>query len=182
MIGFFDRKLRPVPMAAAESGDDPLVAATCRIAAATDLDAVIAALRDTARGVVGSDGITIVRRDGDDVVYVSEDAISPLWTGQRFPIRICVSGMAIQARAAIVIPDILQDRRVPLNAYIATFVRAMAMVPVGRHDPQMAIGAYWQAAQPIADITVDRLSRLADAAADALARIEGIADPDRQVA
>lgn len=153
-----------------------------RIAAADSVDAVIAALRDTARAIVGSDGITVVRREGDEVVYVTEDAISPLWSGQRFPIQICVSGMAIQARTAIVIPDILTDSRVPLNAYLATFVRSMAMVPVGHGEPGMAIGAYWQAAQPIAPIAVERLSALATAAADTLSRIEGAPEPDRQVA
>ena len=93
-------------------GDDALVAATCRIAEATDLDAVIAALRDTARGVVGSDGITIVQRDGDEVVYVTEDAISPLWAGQRFRSGFVSAAWRSRRARAIVIPDILQDRRV----------------------------------------------------------------------
>ena len=153
-----------------------------RVRASESIDGVIEALRECGRAIVGADGLTIIRREGDEVVYVTEDAISPLWSGQRFSIRVCVSGMAIQARAPIVIPDIMQDRRVPLNAYIATFVRSMAVVPIGHGEPGMAIGAYWRHAQPIAQLAVERLTALAHAAADALDRIEGTADPGRQVA
>lgn len=160
----------------------PVDAARSRIAAADDIDDVIAALKDTARAVVGSDGITIVRREGDEVVYVTEDAISPLWSGQRFPIQVCVSGMAIQARATIAIADIISDSRVPMNAYLATFVRSMAMVPIGCGDPMMAIGAYWQVAGPMPPAAIIALERLAATAAETIRRIEGPRAPARQAA
>lgn len=184
MIRFFGKKGRENPTKVVETREEspPLVAAHARIAAADSVEGVIAAIRDTARAVVGSDGITVVRREGDDMHYVTEDAVTPLWAGQRFPMRICISGMAIQARAPIVIPDIMTDSRVPLNAYLATFVKSMAMVPVGRDEPTMAIGAYWQTAHPIAPIAVERLTQIADAAAEALLRIEGAPEPGRQVA
>lgn len=185
MIDWFGRKQRGLAATAAKTGSDArlsLQTANERIAAARSIEDVVAAIRDTARAVVGSDGITVVRREGDEVVYVTEDAISPLWAGQRFPIETCISGMAIRARAPIVIPDILLDKRVPLNAYLATFVRSMVMVPVGRDDPQMAIGAYWQAAEPIASIAVDRLTAVAAAAADRLALLAGPPEDERQVA
>jgi hypothetical protein len=130
-------------------------------AAADEADAVTI-LRDHARVVAASDGITVVRREGDQVHYVTEDAIGALWTGQRFPISMCISGLAIMAGEPILIPDIRLDPRVPLNAYLATFVHSMAMFPIGR---TAAVGAYWQAAGPIDMETVELMSELADAAA-----------------
>lgn len=177
-------KWREVPSAKAAEKlvsrlHDPALA---RVAAADTIDDLIATLRDTVRTRVGADGITIIRRDGDEVVYVTEDSISPLWAGQRFPIQICVSGMAILARTTIVIPDILTDNRVPLNAYLATFVRSMAVVPVGSDAPRLAIGAYWQVAGPVPSQAVAELQDLADHAAQAMARIDGPAPPASQVA
>lgn len=131
-------------------------------AAADEADAV-AILRDHARIVAMSDGITVVRREGNEVVYVAEDAISPLWTGQRFPVERCISGLAIMAGEPILIPDIRRDDRVPLNAYLATFVHSMAMFPIGR---TAAVGAYWREAGPIDTETVELMTDLAAAARD----------------
>lgn len=142
--------------------------ARLRLDLCTSRDSIVDALRTSARAIAAADGITVVKRIGDEVAYIGEDAISPLWTGQSFPMRMCISGMAIAARAPIVIPDIMQDKRVPLNAYLSTFVRSMAMVPVGHGEPTLAMGAYWREARPIAPLTVDRMRELAGYAADAL--------------
>ncbi len=138
-------------------------------------DTIVDTLRANARTIVAADGITIVKRVGDEVIHIGEDAITPMWTGRSLPIRTCVSGMPIAARAPVVIPDIMEDKRVPLNAYIGTFVRSMAMVPVGHGEPMMALGAYWREVRPITQLMVDRLSDLARYSADALDRIEGSA-------
>lgn len=180
------RRILPRRIGAAEAAPsvrmpDPLSAAIERVGQAASAAEVVAALAATARGVVGSDGICMVERIGDEVEYLTEDAISPLWAGQRFPAAMCVSGQALAARAPIFIPDIMQDRRVPLNAYLATFVRSMAIVPIGVEAPRFAMGAYWRAARPIAPVALDRMSRLAAAGAAALERIEGSGE-SRQVA
>lgn len=138
---------------------------------AMTVEDVVLALRSGARSIAGADGITVIRRDGDMVTYVDEDSISPLWKGQSFPIRMCISGMAILGREPILIPDILHDKRVPLNAYLSTFVRSMAMFPIGQGDPKMAMGAYWRDARPIDAGAVERLGMLADQAGDAIARV-----------
>ncbi len=183
MINPFGKKLSKALAKVAEiRRDSPTDLARDRIAAANDSDGVVAALRDTVRGIIDCDGVTIVRREGDEVVYLTEDAISPLWAGQRFPIRVCVSGVAIQARAMIAIPDILTDNRIPLNAYLATFVRSMVVVPIGHGEPMLAIGAYWQQPGAISAEAMERLTRIAGFAADALARIEGAPEPGLQVA
>ncbi|WP_326524547.1 GAF domain-containing protein [Sphingomonas sp.] len=185
MIRWFGRRGKVDTPKALESGDfspSPIDAIRARLAESDSVDDVIATLREMVRPIIGADGITVVQREGDEVVYVTEDAVAPLWAGQRFPIRVCISGMAIQARAPIVIPNILEDKRVPLNAYLATFVRSMVMVPVGHGEPHMAMGAYWRVAEPITSIAVDRMSAIAAVAADALARIEGGGDEGVQVA
>ena len=150
---------------AASATDTHLADAVRSIATASGPEEALVRLAAAARAVIGSDGITIVRRDDDQVAYVTEDAISPLWAGQCFPIRTCVSGQALLARAPIFIPDIAEDKRVPLNAYVATFVRSMGVVPIGRDDPRYALGAYWRDAQPIAPIAIERMMLLADAVA-----------------
>lgn len=129
-------------------------------AVADEADAV-AVLRDHARVIAASDGITVVRREGEEALYVTEDAISALWAGQRFPLSMCISGLAMMAGEPILIPDIRHDPRVPLNAYLSTFVSSMAMFPIGR---VAAIGAYWQKAGPIDFETVELMTELAAAA------------------
>lgn len=125
---------------------DPLAAIVDlneRLFFARDLPSVIAVLRSVARRLTGADGITIVLRDGDLCHYVEEDAISPLWKGQRFPMHTCISGWAMLTGQPAVIPDIYADPRIPHDAYRPTFVRSLVMVPVGAPDPIAAIGAYW---------------------------------------
>ena len=129
---------------------------------------VLTVVRTAARQLVGADGVTFVLRDGKDCVYVEEDAVGPLWKGQRFPLTACVSGWVMTHNEPAVIPDIYTDLRVPHAAYRPTFVRSMAMMPVGS-PPLAAIGAYW-AAPHLA--TQDQLETLAAIADSALIQVE----------
>lgn len=135
------------------------------------LPELVDALRASARRVARSDGITIIRRDGDEVAYIAEDAQTPLWTGHSFPIESCISGLAMLENRPILIPDIYADNRVPHAAYQATFVSSMAMFPIGSGEPQMAMGAYWRTAGPLDPEAVSLLSSLARAASDAFDRV-----------
>src|SRR5262245_36478008 len=108
---------------------------------ADKLDRVLTIVRGVARDLVKADGIAFVVRDGDYCVYVEEDAMGPLWKGQRFPLPQCISGMVITSGQRIIIPDIYSDPRVPLVAYSPTFVRSLAIVPVSSNA---ALGAYWR--------------------------------------
>ncbi|URW76320.1 GAF domain-containing protein [Sphingomonas donggukensis] len=139
--------------------------------AATRAD-VIALLHAVARDLAGADGITVVERRGDEIEYLTEDAVAPLWSGHRFPVRSCVTGMAMIANAPIVIPDIATDPRVPLHLYLSTFVRSMAVFPIGHDAPTMALGLYWRTTGPASDAALARIADLARAAGDALARVE----------
>lgn len=154
--------------------DDPLAAIVDlneRLFFARDLPAVIAVLRNVVRRMTGADGITIVLRDGDLCHYVEEDAISPLWKGQRFPMHTCISGWAMLTGQAAVIPDIYADPRIPHDAYRPTFVKSLVMVPVGAPDPIAAIGAYWATRHTPDPDAVARLRAVARSAALALSNV-----------
>lgn len=108
------------------------------------VDALVQVLVRGARAVAASDGAAVIRREGDKVAYIAEDAVKPLWKGRRFAIEACISGLAITSSKAVIIPDIFADERVPHAAYRPTFVRSLAMYPIGLIEPRMAVGAYWR--------------------------------------
>lgn len=138
------------------------------LAGTRSLDAVTNVLRAFARRAVGADGIAVVLRDGDQCHYIAEDAMEPLWAGQRFPMEDCVSGWAMANRRTAVIADVFDDERVPIDAYRATFVRSMLMVPIGGADPIAAVGAYWSEFGQATDNEIALLEALARAASMAL--------------
>lgn len=139
-----------------------------RLATARSLSAVVDILRETAREIVGAQGISVILRDDDTCFYVAEDAIGPLWTGGRFPLQSCISGWAMTRRETVLISDIRLDPRVPQEAYAPTFVRSMAMAPIGHPEPVAALGAYWADVRDHDPGEVRRLEALARAAAIAL--------------
>ena len=110
----------------------------------------------------GADGATFVLRDNDKCFYAEEDAISPLWKGQRFPMSACISGWAMINRQPAVIEDIYADPRIPADAYRPTFVRSLAMVPIRTIDPVGAIGNYWATQHLPSPEQVKVLQALAD--------------------
>jgi signal transduction histidine kinase/CheY-like chemotaxis protein len=139
-----------------------------QLAGARSLESVIDILRGTARRIVSADGIAIVLRDGDLCHYIAEDAQAPLWAGQKFPVKTCVSGYAMTHNETVAIPDVYIDPRVPYDAYAVTFVRSMVMVPIGRPDPVAAVGAYWSETGQPSGNEIALLESLSRAAATAL--------------
>ena len=139
--------------------------------AATDLTRVGEIVRSAARAVTDADGATFVLRDGDLCFYADEDAIGPLWKGQRFPMGECISGWAMLAKQSTCVRDIELDDRIPIAAYRPTFVRSLIMVPIGRRRPVGAIGAYWSATGAPHPERQAALERVANAAAGAISRI-----------
>ncbi|MDX9707801.1 MAG: PAS domain S-box protein, partial [Azospira sp.] len=114
-----------------------------RIAAVHDFAALMNVVRPAVRRLTGADGATLVLNDNGCCFYADEDAIGPLWKGQRFPLESCISGWVMLHGEAAVIEDIYADERIPHEAYRPTFVKSLVMVPVGRNGPVAAIGAYW---------------------------------------
>ncbi len=150
---------------------EQLIEVVQQLSLARDLQAVMEIVRHAARRLTGADGATFILRDGDLCFYAEEDAISPLWKGQRFPMEHCISGWAMLNRQSAVIEDIYADPRVPADAYRPTFVRSMAMVPIRTLDPIGAIGNYWARQYQPTPEQVKVLQALADTTAVAIENV-----------
>ncbi len=135
------------------------------ISMARGVTEIMSAVRLAARRLVGADGITFVLREDGLCHYADEDAIAPLWKGQRFPLEQCISGWTILNRQAAIIEDIYADDRIPHAAYRPTFVRSLVMMPVREDDPVGAIGAYWARQHVPSAESVQILRRIANSAA-----------------
>lgn len=132
------------------------------LSGARSVEAIVRTVRSGARRLTGADGASVVLREGEKCHYVDEDAIAPLWKGQRFPIDACVSGWAMRHQQAVVIPDVAADARIPQDAYAPTFVRSLVMVPIRTAAAIGAIGNYWAAPHEATADEVALLQALAD--------------------
>ena len=133
--------------------NDLMSQAQRRLALADSKIAVIETVRETARSICKSDGITFVLRDGEMCHYVEEDAIGPLWKGQRFPLSACISGWSMLHGQTAVIEDVFADPRIPHDVYRRTFVKSMIMTPVGE-GRVAAMGAYWKDRRQFSELEI----------------------------
>jgi diguanylate cyclase (GGDEF)-like protein len=158
-----------------------LVEVVQHLALAKDIPEIMAIVRTAARRLTGADGATFVLRDGDHCFYADEDAIAPLWKGQRFPMNICISGWVMNTRQSVTIPDIFKDSRIPVDAYRPTFVRSLAMVPIRTQDPIGAIGNYWEKPYIPAPEQLKILQALADSTAVAMENVRILQELESRV-
>jgi signal transduction histidine kinase/HPt (histidine-containing phosphotransfer) domain-containing protein len=158
-----------------------LVEVVQQLSRAHDLAAVMEIVKHAARSLTGSDGATFVLRDGDKCHYADEDAISPLWKGQRFPLSACISGWVMLNRQSALIEDIYADPRIPADAYRPTFVKSLAMVPIRKLDPIGAIGNYWARPYLPSPEQVKVLQALADTTALALENVRIYGELEKRV-
>jgi len=149
-----------------------------RLSLARSIAEIQEIVRMAARRLTGADGATFVLRDGSRCYYADEDAISPLWKGQRFPIEHCISGWTMINRRPAVIPDIYEDARILHDAYRPTFVKSLAMVPIRRVRPIGAIGTYWATRHEPTEEEVELLQALADSTAVAMENVRVIEELD----
>ncbi len=152
-----------------------------KLSMARGLDMIVDIVRRAARELTGADGATFVLRDGECCYYVDEDAISPLWKGQRFPLQACISGWAMLNSQSTVIPDIYQDSRIPHDAYRPTFVKSLAMVPIRTAAPIGAIGNYWARHHTCTPEQLMLLEALANTTAMAMENVAVYENLERQV-
>ncbi|MBU6443613.1 MAG: GAF domain-containing protein [Alphaproteobacteria bacterium] len=125
-------------------------------------------VRGSARAIFDADGVTFVLRDGNQCHYADEDAIGPLWKGQRFPMQTCISGWCMLNRQTAVIADIFEDERIPHDVYRRTFVKSLIMAPAGSGTAVAAIGAYWDHQRQHSQRDVDFVEALARAVGEAV--------------
>lgn len=154
-----------------DAGTQTLVKVVQSLSSAKSLEEVMKLVRSAAREIAQADGATFVLRDSEFCFYADEDAISPLWKGQRFPINMCVSGWAMNHKQAVIIEDIYKDERVPIDAYEPTFVRSLAMTPIRRENPIGAIGTYWRQKHRPTPEQLELLQALADTTSVALENV-----------
>lgn len=158
-----------------------LVEAVQELSLARDLDGITEVVRVRARELTGADGATFILCDGDECHYVDEEAIGPLWKGQRFPRSECVSGWAMENGEPAVIEDIEVDDRVPLHAYRPTFVKSLVVVPIRARDPIGAIGNYWAHKHRATPEELAVLQALADSTSIALENVDLYAGLEHRV-
>lgn len=153
-------------------GMERLVHAVQELSLARTLAEIQRIVRTSARELIGCDGTTFVLRDNGMCYYADEDAIAPLWKGSRFPMETCISGWVMINRAAVVIPDIYVDARIPHAAYRPTFVHSLVMTPIRKLDPVGAIGAYWADERTATPHEVSLLQALADSTSIAMENVQ----------
>ncbi len=159
-----------------------LVEVVQNLSLARDLDTVIDIVRRAARRLCQADGATFVLREGDFCHYVNEDAIGPLWKGQRFPLGSCISGWAMTHGRATAIKDIYADERIPHDVYRVTFVKSLVMVPIRAESPIGAIGIYWAQRHAATDAEIELLQALGNSASVAMENVLLYRDLERRVA
>jgi signal transduction histidine kinase len=162
-------------------GMELLVATVQELSLARDLATLTGIVRRAARGISGADGATFVLRDGEHSVYIDEDAIAPLWKGQKFPLNACVSGRSMLECSAVAIEDIYADPRVPADAYRPTFVKSLLMVPIRSAAPIGAIGTYWASPHCATECETKLLQALADSTSIAMENIQLCAELERRI-
>lgn len=158
-----------------------LVTTVQELSLARDLDAVMTIVRRAARELTGADGATFVLRDGEFCHYADENAIAPLWKGQKFPLKACISGWAMLNRQPAVIEDIYADPRIPVDAYRPTFVKSLAMVPIRTEAPIGAIGNYWASRHLPTVEEVELLQALANTTSVAMENVRVYGELEQRV-
>lgn len=136
------------------------------------VEEIMAVVRQDLRGLIGADGVAFVLRDGARCFYAEEDAIGPLWRGQRFPMESCISGWTMLNRRMAVIEDIYTDERILPGVYRPTFVKSLVMTPVRQEDPVAALGVYWARRHVPDEAELKLIQTVANAAAVAMTNVQ----------
>ncbi|MBX9686109.1 MAG: response regulator [Candidatus Obscuribacterales bacterium] len=142
-----------------------------KLSMARSIEEIANIVRLAARRLVNADGATFVLQENKQCFYVDEDAIATLWKGKRFPMEACISGWSMIHKEQVVIPDIYQDSRVPVEAYRPTFVKSLVMTPVRRDAPIAAIGTYWSGNREAEASEKELLQMLADSTSLAMENV-----------
>lgn len=152
-----------------------------KLSLSRSLQEITVAVRSAARSIAQADGATFVLKQGRYCFYVDEDAIGPLWKGQKFPLEMCVSGWSMLHQKAVVIRDIYKDHRVPQDAYRPTFVRSLAITPIRQSSPIGAIGTYWANEHEPSEEKMELLQALADAVSVAIENVNLYDDLEKRI-
>ncbi|BAZ32047.1 diguanylate cyclase with GAF sensor [Cylindrospermum sp. NIES-4074] len=145
------------------------------------LEQIMEIVRVAARELTGSQGASFVLRDNGYCYYADENAIAPLWKGQRFPMDICIGGWVMLNRQPAIIENVCVDERIPYAAYQPTFVKSMVMVPIRTLEPIGSIGTYWANYHQPTMEEVRLLQALADTTAVAMENVQVYSELEQRV-
>lgn len=148
---------------------------------ARSLQGIIEIVLMAARQLTESDGSSFVLKVNGDCYYADEDAIAPLWKGQRLPMNICVGGWAMGNRQPAIIKDVYSDERVRYAIYKSTFVKSMVMMPIRIVNPIGCIGIYWAKHHHPTIEEVKLLHFLADHTAVAMENVQQYLEIEKQL-
>lgn len=168
-------------MSEIEDKTKKLVSIISELSKARSLEQIVEIVTKEARNLTGSDGVTFILRDGDQCLYFDEEAISPLWKGQKFPLQSCISGWSMIHKIPVLIKDIYNDTRIPIDVYRSTFVKSLVMVPIRASDPIGVIGNYWSNSYEITQDELEILQTLAETVSVAMENVTLYSVLEKQV-
>ncbi|SKC54921.1 sensor histidine kinase [Ohtaekwangia koreensis] len=163
-----------------DSGMELLAKTGQALLLARDLSSATCIISSVARKITEADGATFILREGNYSFYADEDAMSPLWKGSRFPIDTCLGGWSMTHGKVAIIEDVYADDRVSPDIYHPTFVKSIAIVPIGTDHATGALGVYWAEHRVISHEEIALLQSLADLAASALETIKVYTDLEQR--
>jgi len=158
-----------------------LVKAIQELTAARTMADIMETVRKHTRNLFKADGSTFILKEGDQCYYADEDAMAPLWKGQRFPLSVCIGGWSMIHKSSVAIPDVFSDPRVPVKYYRKTFVKSLAITPIRAKDPVGAIGVYWKDHHQPDDTDLQLLQTLTEAVARAIENVQLVTELDARV-
>jgi signal transduction histidine kinase len=158
-----------------------LVCVVQDLSLARDLASIVSTMRHAIREATGADGATFILREGELGYYADENAIGPLWKGQRFPLSVCICGWVMHNRQTVAIEDVYADPRIPADVYEPTFVKSLAMAPIRTKEPLGAIGIYWASKHRATERELAVLCMLADSASVAMENVDVYAELEKRV-
>jgi len=147
-----------------------------RLSGARSNQCVVAILHTSIREVADADGVTVMLRDGEEIRYISDGCIDPLWRSDRFPLASSIAGSAMRSHQHVLIDEIAGDARPASDICPNAPIKSLAVLPIRSADPIGAIAVYWKETPP--ELPWDELQMLANAAAISLenARLFGWAE------
>lgn len=135
------------------------------------------------RELTSSEGATFVLLDNGFSYYIDENAIAPLWKGQRFPMNTCIASWVMQNLQPAIIEDVFSDPRISWAVDQTKFIKSMAMVSISSKERIAvgAIGTYWGHPHQATTEEVKLLQLLADSTALAMENTQIYSQLERQL-
>ncbi|TAF08942.1 MAG: diguanylate cyclase [Nostocales cyanobacterium] len=154
------------------------------LSSAHSLEEITKIALSAVRELTSSDGATFVLSDNGFSYYFDEDAIAPLWKGQRFPMDTTMNGWVIRTHQPVIIEDVFNDHRNYRSFYEHTFIKSMAIVPIFNKERMIVmgtIGTYWGYQHQATTEEVKLLQSLAASTAVAMENIQIYSQLEQQL-